>query len=243
MLQWRVDLPRISDGKIANGSAPPLLPLQFIQFGPLRSLTSEAKTPANFWVKTLGDLHGPAIPYKIPRFSRILESNPWSWHRTYIIFLHCSTSSTFLRLGDFHWGEVSPSLHSEEVHVCVFVLLFFGVGVFETGATFFLGAMMNYQPQLDALSNMEKHPSKWTRHFSLKFDPPQNGYPKLVSQNHLYTLKASFPKKYGKKKHKNEAKKVGSHGDLMATWASAALSYFSFERIAACTWAGGDEGF
>lgn len=107
----------------------------------------------------------------------------------------------------------------------------------------FLGAMMNYQPQLDALSNMEKHPSKWTRHFSLKFDPPQNGYPKLVSQNHLYTLKASFPKKYGKKKHKNEAKKVGSHGDLMATWASAALSYFSFERIAACTWAGGDEGF
>ena len=127
--------------------------------------------------------------------------------------------------------------------MCVFVLLFFGVGVFETGATFFLGAMMNYQPQLDALLNMEKHPSKWTRHFSLKFDPPQNGYPKLVSQNHLYTLKASCPKKYGKKKHKNEAKKVGSHGDLMATWASAALSYFSFERIAACTWLGAVSGF
>jgi len=108
--------------------------------------------------------------------------------------------STFLRLESWELSlqEVSPSLHSEEVHVCV--LSFFGVGVFETGATFFLGAMMNYQPQLDALLNMEKHPSKWTRHFSLKFDPPQNGYPKLVSQNHLYTLKASCPKKYGKKK-------------------------------------------
>jgi len=46
-----------------------------------------------------------------------------------------------------------------------------------------------------------------------------------------------------KKKHKNEAKKVGSHGDLMATWASAALSYFSFERIAACTWLGAVSGF
>lgn len=104
------------------------------------------------------------------------------------------------------WGlslggsEPFPSLWGSSC-VCVCVVIFWG-GCIRDRSHLFLGAMMNYQPQLDALLNMEKHPSKWTRHFSLKFDPPQNGYPKLVSQNHLYTLKASCPKKYGQKKKK-----------------------------------------